>query len=101
MQDHQSTAAIWEGRHLRLAIDAAGVALFSWNVQTDRLTMDDIAYRLWGIPRGDNVTFEDLSANIHPADRDRVRAAFVATRGMIGAYADRLAQALSPSQIKA
>ena len=86
MQDHQGTAAIWQGRHLRLAIDAAGVALFSWNVETDRLTMDDIAYGLWGIPRGGDVTFEDLSVNIHPADRDRVRSAFAATRGVIGAY---------------
>jgi PAS domain-containing protein len=32
------------------------------------------------------ITFEDLSAHIHPADRDRVRAAFHATRGIIGPY---------------
>jgi two-component sensor histidine kinase len=48
--------------------------------------MDDLAYDLWGIPRGIDVSFEDLSAHIHPADRDRVRAAFTATRAIIGAY---------------
>lgn len=48
--------------------------------------MDDIGYELWAAPRGAGVTFEDLSANIHPADRDRVRAAFSATRGIVGAY---------------
>jgi two-component sensor histidine kinase len=32
------------------------------------------------------VTFEELSSHIHPADRDRVRAAFAATRGVAGAY---------------
>jgi PAS fold len=32
------------------------------------------------------VTFEDLSSHIHPADRDRVRAAFAATRAINGQY---------------
>jgi two-component sensor histidine kinase len=69
-----------------LAIDAAGVALWSWNVDTDRLTMDQHAYELWGVPRDVDVCFEDLSAHIHPADRDRVRAAFTATRALSGPY---------------
>ena len=73
-------------RHLRLGVKAAGVALWTWNVDTDRLTMDDIGYDLWTVPTGSPVTFEDLSANIHPADRDRVRAAFSATRGIVGPY---------------
>jgi two-component sensor histidine kinase len=76
---------LWEPKNLIRAIEAAGVALWSWNVDTDALAMDDRAYNLWGIPQGD-VTFEDLSSHIHPADRDRVRAAFTATRALIGAY---------------
>jgi len=77
---------VWDERHLRLGVTAAGVALWAWNVDTDRLTMDDIGHELWTVPMGTEVTFEDLSANIHPADRDRVRAAFSATRGIIGPY---------------
>jgi len=76
----------WDTNHLRLAIEAAGVTLWSWNVDTDKLTMDDRAFDLWGVPRSETVTFEDLSAHIHPADRDRVRAAFAATRAIVGAY---------------
>lgn len=76
----------WKTEHLMLAIEAAGVTLWSWNVDTDKLTMDDRAFDLWGVERSDEVTFEDLSAHIHPADRDRVRAAFSATRGVVGAY---------------
>ena len=87
MSSEQSTPPVWEAKNLRRAIDAAGVALWSWNVDTDRLTMDQRAYDLWGVPRSeDDVTFEDLSSHIHPADRDRVRAAFAATRGVLGAY---------------
>lgn len=72
--------------HLQLAIEAAGVALWTWNVDTDHLTMDNQAFDLWGVPRASGVTFEDLSAHIHPADRDRVRASFSATRAIVGPY---------------
>lgn len=77
---------LWEPRNLVRAIEAAGVTLWSWNVDSDALAMDDHAYDLWGIPRGVDVNFEDLSAHIHPADRDRVRAAFTATRAIVGPY---------------
>lgn len=77
---------LWEPKNLVRAIEAAGVTLWSWNVDTDALAMDDHAYDLWGIPRSTDVSFEDLSEHIHPADRDRVRAAFTATRAIVGAY---------------
>ena len=77
---------LWQSKNLVRAVEAAGVTLWSWNVDSDALAMDDHAYDLWGIPRGTEVCFEDLSAHIHPADRDRVRAAFNATRAIIGAY---------------
>lgn len=77
---------LWQPANLVRAIEAAGVTLWSWNVETDALAMDDLAHDLWGISRETDVTFEDLSAHIHPADRDRVRAAFNATRAIIGPY---------------
>ncbi len=70
-----------------MATDAAGVALWSWNVDTDEIAMDERAHGLWGVPREDRqITFEDLSARIHLADLDRVRSAFEATRDVLGAY---------------
>ena len=83
---NQPISPVWDEKHLRLGVTAAGVALWSWDVHTDRLTMDDLGYELWEIDKDGSVTFEDLSANIHPADRDRVRAAFNATRGIVGPY---------------
>jgi hypothetical protein len=50
------------------------------------ITTDERAFDLWGVPLSDDVSFDDLSAHIHPADRDRVRAAFSATRAIVGAY---------------
>src|SRR5665213_468105 len=75
-----------DATHLRLAIAAAGVALWTWNVDTNRFTMDDRAFELWGVPLSEYVSFDDLSAHIHPADRDRVKAAFSATRAIVGPY---------------
>jgi two-component sensor histidine kinase len=69
-----------------LAIDAASVALWSWHVDSDHFTMDERAFDLWGVPWANEVAFEELSAHIHPTDRDRVRAAFSATRSVAGSY---------------
>jgi two-component sensor histidine kinase len=76
----------WQSAHLRLAVEAAGVALWAWNVDDDRFTMDERGFELWGLPWCETVSFEELSQHIHPADRDRVRAAFAATRGVLGPY---------------
>ncbi|MDP3405720.1 MAG: HWE histidine kinase domain-containing protein [Brevundimonas sp.] len=80
------TAPVWDEGHMPRALEAAGVALWSWNVDDDTFAMDPAAFRLWGLPLSPHVTFEDLSAHIHPHDRDRVRAAFAATRAVIGPY---------------
>ncbi|WP_426122977.1 sensor histidine kinase [Pararhizobium sp. PWRC1-1] len=76
----------WRPEQLRRAIEAAGVALWSWNVDTDMLVMDKQGYKLWDVTREKPLTFEHLSEKIHPADRDRVRAAFSATRAVVGPY---------------
>jgi two-component sensor histidine kinase len=82
-----SDVTIWQERHLRAATRAAGVALWSWHLDTDTITMDERAYELWGVSRGEpTITFETLSQNIHPADLERVRSAFAATRGIVGTY---------------
>jgi two-component sensor histidine kinase len=81
-----SHEADWGEAQLRYAIAAAGVALWSWNVDTDAFTMDRQAFEMWGVPHSQAVCFEDLSAHIHPADRDRVREAFAATRALQGPY---------------
>ena len=66
MSDQQGQSSIWSIEHLNLAIKAAGIALWSWNVDTDRLELDARARELWDLPDGSSVTFEDLSEHIHP-----------------------------------
>ena len=82
-----SSALVWDAERLRIATDAAEVALWSWNVDTDEVALDERAHRLWGVPRRNRpITFEDLSAHVHPKDLDGMRAAFQATRAAPGRY---------------
>lgn len=62
------------------------MARWSWNVDNNSFEMDERGFKLWQLPPAEGVTFEDLSSRIHPADRDRVRAAFIATRAVAGFY---------------
>ena len=59
-----------EIKGLRRALFAAGVALWTWTVETDVFAMDEKGFELWGLPQEGAVTFEDLSSRIHPADRE-------------------------------
>ncbi len=85
MPQHGSDATIWDAGRLRVATKAAGVALWSWNVDTDVIALDKRACRMWGVS-DQVVTFEELSSHIHPRDLDRVKSAFQATRAILGAY---------------
>lgn len=86
LERNKALRHIWSPEHLHIAVQAAGLALWAWNVDTDAFTMDERGFELWGLPWKPDVAFEELSARIHPADRDRVRAAFTATRGVLGPY---------------
>lgn len=76
----------WNETNLLLALNAAEVALWSWNVDTNKIMLDKRGCDLWGVSGNREVTFEDLSARIFPRDLDRVRSAFAATRAISGRY---------------
>lgn len=86
MSDAPHPDATWGYNALQRAVDAAGIALWTWNVDTDKFDMDDHGFALWDVPTDQFLTFEHLSDKVHPADRDRVRAAFIATRAVIGPF---------------
>lgn len=82
-----SDAPVWSAERLRIAADAAGVGLWSWDVDTDEVAMDGRGRALWGLPPGAGpLAFADLSSRIAPPDLDAVRAAFAATRTTPGPY---------------
>ncbi|RYI32897.1 MAG: histidine kinase [Acetobacteraceae bacterium] len=77
---------LWPADALQRAVDAAGLSIWLWNVESNEFQMDERGCRMWDVPADMPVAFEHLSEKIHPADRDRVRAAFLATRAVVGPY---------------
>ena len=81
-----SATEVWWASCVSRAIEAARLGVWVWQVETDKFGMDERGFELWGVPQAGDVTFEQLSVRIHPVDRDRVRAAFNATRSITGTY---------------
>ncbi len=81
----------FEAHRLRfeLAIDAAEIGSFDWDLVTGRLVWDDRLVQIFGYDRDTfDETIEAFEARLHPDDRNRVRAALQAaidTRGEYGA----------------
>lgn len=82
----RSDALVWNAERLRSAAEAAGIGLWSWNVDTDAIAMDARSHTLWGVPRDGPFTFADLSVRIVPPDLERVKSALQATRTAPGPY---------------
>ena len=56
----------------QLAIDAAGIGGFDWDLVTGRLDWDDRLQELFGYDTGGfDGTIEAFTARLHPDDRDR------------------------------
>ncbi|WP_164700575.1 SpoIIE family protein phosphatase [Modestobacter sp. KNN46-3] len=59
-----------------LAIDAAGIGSFDWDLTTGKLSWDDRLLELFGYERDDFTgTMEAFDARVHPDDAERVREA--------------------------
>lgn len=58
-----------------LALEAAGVGTWVWEISSNALIWDEIAHRLFGVKPGEiPVTREAMEKLIHPEDCERVRA---------------------------
>ncbi len=57
----------WPSSELLHGFEAAGLSLWTWNVDDDSFTMDERGFRLWGLDWKEDLTFEDLSQHIHPS----------------------------------
>ena len=60
---------------LRLALDAADVGTWDFNLATDALAWSDRCYAMLGVPKGERISTSGFLACIHPGDRDKVAAA--------------------------
>ncbi|MGD8862719.1 MAG: PAS domain S-box protein [Myxococcales bacterium] len=69
----QAQAALEDSEEkLRLAVDATGMGLWSWDLKRDVVTWDRAMCRLWGVAEGPR-DFESYLQMIHPDDQPRQR----------------------------
>ncbi len=63
---------------LRMAISAAGVGTWRWDLRTGKDTLDANLAKLLELGEGDTVvTLDEFFDRVHPEDREQTRAAFV------------------------
>ncbi|HLL82954.1 MAG TPA: PAS domain-containing protein, partial [Longimicrobium sp.] len=55
---------------LRLALEAADVGIYDWDLASTALNWDVRTRRIFGVPEEGEVTFGDFSARLHPDDRE-------------------------------
>lgn len=79
--------AVQRGERLQLALIAARMGIWDWEVGSQRLTWSNIAYDVAGRERQIETTLTRMLERIHPDDRPTVAAAFTA----VSSGADHLA----------
>jgi PAS domain S-box-containing protein len=65
---------------LREALSKGGVGVWSWDLDRDRFTADEVTRRLWGLQWRGEVPAERILDAVLPGDAERVRAAARAAR---------------------
>jgi GAF domain-containing protein len=80
---HDDDKLLWQ-----LAVDAAGVGAFDWDLQTMELRWDERLLELFGLSRDTfGATIEAFEASVHPEDRGRVTQALSESVATCGAFA--------------
>jgi len=77
LKRHRVERALRESEaRVSLAADSAGAGLWSFDPRTRRVWATPRLRRLFGLPPGTRLTFDDLLAIVHPEDRAQAQQAF-------------------------
>lgn len=64
---------------LELSVESGQIAIWIWNLQTNNLEWNDMAYTLFGVEKDVEPTFELFASMIHPEDLESVQNAAQST----------------------
>src|SRR5688572_25515960 len=62
--------ATYDRQRLALAVEATGLGIWEWNVETGETHWSDRQKEIWGLSPEDDATYDHWRASIHPEDRD-------------------------------
>ena len=71
-------------RRMTAAVRASGIGVFEFEPQTGQAFWDDRIHALWGIPVGEDITYDKVVAQVHPEEteeHDRLTAAALDPEG--------------------
>jgi PAS domain S-box-containing protein len=71
---HGGEALLESERRLRLAVEAAGIGIWDWNIATNQMVWSDQAKAIAGLPPQTAVTYDMARAMTHPEDLPRTSA---------------------------
>lgn len=80
VEEQSERAELAEGleavhERLRLAVEAAGIGMFDWNLTTDRIVWTREHERIWGVRPGEfDGTYAHFEQSVHPADLPIINA---------------------------
>jgi len=57
---------------MRLAVDAANLGIWEWDLNTDEIWSTKMRRALFGLPASGKITFKDVISLVHINDRDRI-----------------------------
>lgn len=73
LREKTEPAQLWEAQ-LRMALDAARMSIWNWDLQSNKITRSDNVEALFGLEKGTfNDTYEAFLKCLHPQDRDFVK----------------------------
>ncbi|MGR7024657.1 SpoIIE family protein phosphatase [Geodermatophilus sp. URMC 62] len=85
----------------KLAIDAAGIGSFDWDLTTGRLAWDDQLQEMFGFRAGEFAeTIQAFAARIHPDDRERTLQALQEAIDTCGEYSAEFRAVLPSGEIR-
>jgi PAS domain S-box-containing protein len=77
---HMAAELLEQRRRLTLAVDAAGLGFWEWEIDARRVVWSERNRALYGLGPNEPVSVERYLELVHPEDRDRVRDAFRGAR---------------------
>lgn len=88
-ETRRTERALRESRErLEVAVKAADIGLFRWDVEADKLTWDETMRAIFGLGAGQEVvSLDDFLALLHPEDRDGTQADVLRSMELATEYA--------------
>ncbi len=72
LREQAERALLQQNKLLNESQQMASVGSWEWNVKSGKITWSDEQYRIWGMPVGSELAYDQYLKTIHPADKEYI-----------------------------